>query len=195
MVRPCCQNGRSAISEEKLIHEGNALHLLEDLHHEAVNHARHLRCSTLVGVLCTFSGIAHGQDRRQLLGAGYFGITAEWRRDRKRPWRVRPGCCRQIQRTESHCRCRSEHVEGPPGAAQRTVPLPEESWRQQPGRRAQRGQPGPEHPHPEEGHNEVHGGAGVPAMLGSLGQCSVPVRAPRERTTTNSYPASHLDVK
>lgn len=164
---------RSKSSAKKLTNEGNASHLLEDLHHETVTHARHLRCSALIWVLCTVSGLTHGQDWWRLLGAGYFSLAAERWGVRKRLWRRRPGYCRQNQRAESNRHRRSEPVEGPARSARRTVPPQAESWRQQPGHRAQRCRPGPEHPHPEEGHNEVHGGTGVPAMLGSLGQIAL----------------------
>ncbi len=202
----CVQNGikeddtisdserRSKSSGKKLIHEADALHLLEDLHHETVTHARHLRRSTLIWVLCTVSCFTHGQDWRRLLGAGYFRLAAEWRGGRKQPHWCRTARCRQTQRAKGNRRCRSESVEGPAGAAQRTVRLQAQSWRQRRGHRAQRRWPGPEHPHPEEGHNEVHGGTGIQAMLGGLGLFALLIKAPKQKTTATAFPASHWVV-
>lgn len=181
---------RSKSSGKKLIHEANAVHLLEDLHHETVTHARHLRRSTFLWVLHTVNGVTHGQDWRQLLGAGYFHLSAERRGDGKRPRRGGSGYRGQNQGAEGNRRRWSKPVEGPALAPQWTVPLQKESWREQPGQRSQR--PGPEHPHPEERHDEVHGGTGLPAMLGSLGQFAPIVKSSKQRTT--SFPSSHWAV-
>lgn len=177
---------------KKRINEANALHLPEDLHHETVTHARHLCRSTLVWGLCTVSGVTHGQVWWQLFGAGSFRLAAEWRGDRKQPWQRRFGLYRQKQRPEGDRRRWAEPVEGPASAEQRTFPLQTESWWQQPGQRAQRCPPGPEHTHPEEGYDEVYGGTGVPAMLGSLRQFALLVKAQRQTTTTSFLPCTNL---
>lgn len=179
---------RSESSGEKLTCEAYSSHQSEDRHHETDRHNRRLCCSAPVRALRSW--VARGKDWGQLLGTGHFCLSAEWRRARKQLCRRWAGYCRQNQRAEGD-RCRRPwNVERPAGAAQWTVALPEKSWGQQPGCGPQRYQPGPKYPHPQEGHNEVHGGTGVPAMLGGLGQFPAPVQASKEQKTRTLSPAA-----
>lgn len=139
------------------------LHYFEDPHHETVHHSHRLCCSTFVRVLFAVSRIAHEQDWKQLPGTGCFQLATERRRDGQRSGWRRSGRGKQTQRAEGHCRCQPQSAEN---ITQWT--LPEEIQRWIPGRSAKGYHPGPEHSDPEEGRNEMHGGTGVPAMLGGL---------------------------
>lgn len=138
----------------------------EDHHYETNHHTRRLRHRPAVQGLPGW--FANWEGRGQLLWAGSASLFSGRRWAREQLCRRGAGDHWQNQDAEGHRGGRPSHVEGPAVTAQRAVAPPEEGRRQQPGGGPPGHQPGPEHPHPQEGHHEVHGGSGVPTMLGGL---------------------------
>lgn len=190
----CKPDSKARLQERHSSTRANTVHLLEDLHHEAVAPVHHLCCSALFQVLRSDSGITHGQGWRRLLGAGCFYLPAERWGHGKQPRRCRAVLHDQIQSSEGNRHRRwCKPVEGPAGAAQRATPLQAESRRKQPGRRAQRCWTGPDHTHPQEGHHEVHGGTSVSAMLGGVGQFALLLKEAKQRIAVK-WPHTQLQT-